>query len=497
MFAVCSADAFRAIREAFFLSEAEGGRVMQAQQGSQAGGGTLVIRGGRVIDPASGFDGIADLMIMNGRIAALGAVANRADGLRTPMPENLDATGCIVCPGFIDIHVHLRDPGQEQKETLATGTRAAARGGFVHVCCMPNTVPALDSAARIRDVRERAILDGIVRVSPIGAISLDRKGESPAPWAGMAAAGAVAFSDDGDSCMSEAIMRAALEATRVHGKPLAVHCEDKALIPDPQAGMNEGIVSHRMRAPGIPRAAEEAIIARDLRLAEETGGLLHLCHVSMAGGVQMLREAKARGVKATGEAMPHHMTLTDEWVAGGRAWAWEKPYHPGWPTLDPLAKVNPPLRTSEDAAAVLAGLKDGTLDCIATDHAPHTMAEKAQDLATAPSGFTGSETALPLLMEMERAGLLTVPEIVRHLTVNAARVFNLSGGALRPGAPADVTIFDPAASFMVSETTLVSKSPNTPLLGMKLTGAVRATLVGGRVVYDARRNPAFAGGEMQ
>lgn len=457
-----------------------------------ASGHTLVIRGGRVIDPASGFDGIADVIIQNGRIAALGAVANRADGLRTPLPDEIDATGCIVCPGLIDIHVHLRDPGQTQKETLATGTRAAARGGFTHICCMPNTVPALDNAERIRDVQERAILDGIVRVSPIGAISIDRKGERPAPWIEMATAGAVAFSDDGDSCMSDDIMRAALEATLVHGKPLAVHCEDKALIAD-GAGMNEGIVSRRMRVPGIPREAEEAIIARDLRLAEETGGLLHLCHVSTAGGVQLLREAKARGVRATGEAMPHHLTLTDEWVAGGRAWAWEKPYHPGWPTLDPLAKVNPPLRTSDDAAAVLAGLNDGTLDCIATDHAPHTMAEKAQDLATAPSGFTGSETALPLLMEMVKAGLLTVPEIVRHLTVNAARVFNLPGGALKPGATADVTIFDPNAPFVVSESTLVSKSPNTPLLGMRLSGAVRATLVAGRIVYDARREPSFIG----
>ncbi len=199
-------------------------------------------------------------------------------------------------------------------------------------------------------------------------------------------------------------------------------------------------------------------------------------------------------MRATGEAMPHHLALTDEWVAGGRAWAWEKPYHPGWPTLDPLAKVNPPLRTSEDAAAVLAGLKDGTLDCLGTDHAPHTMEEKAHDLATAPSGFSASETALPTLMAMIKAGLLTIPEIVRNFTVNPARVFNLPGGALRPGAAADVTVFDPEASFLVAEETLVSKSPNTPLLGMRLTGAVRATLVGGRVVYDARREPPFMEG---
>jgi len=451
---------------------------------------SLVIRGGRVIDPATGYDGPADVLITNGRIAAIGAVANRQDGTRTPSAETIDATGCIVCPGFIDIHVHLRDPGQEQKETLATGTRAAARGGFTHVCAMPNTSPALDTADRVRDVRERAILSGLVRVSVIGAISVGRRGEMPAPWAEMSAAGAVAFSDDGESCMNDAIMRAALRATLTHGKPLATHCEDLSLVPA-GAGMNAGEVSRRMQVPGIPHAAEEAIIARDLRLAEETGGLLHICHVSTAGGVALIREAKARGVHVTAEAMTHHLTLTDEWVAGGRAWAWEKAYHPGWPLLDPLAKVNPPLRTRADAAAVLAGLKDGTLDCIATDHAPHTLAEKSQDLAHAPSGFTGLELAVPLLMEMVRAELLSLPELVAHLTVNPARIFHLGGGSLRPGAVADVTILDPDAVFVVSQQTLVSKSPNTPLLGMTLTGAVRATVIGGRTVYDARRDPAF------
>jgi len=455
------------------------------------GGTPLIIRGGRVIDPASGYDGIADVLITDGRIAAIGAVSNRQDGLRTPSADVIDATGCIVCPGFIDIHVHLRDPGQEQKETLATGTRAAARGGFTHVCAMPNTAPALDTAERVRDVRERAILTGVSRVSVIGAISVGRRGQSPAPWAEMSAAGAVAFSDDGESCMDDAIMRAALEATLSHGKPLATHCEDLSLVPA-GAGMNAGRVSHRMRVPGIPREAEEAIIARDVQLAEETGGLLHICHVSTAGGVELIRGAKARGVRVTGEAMPHHLALTDEWVAGGRAWAWEKAYHPGWPLLDTLAKVNPPLRTQEDAAAVLAGLKDGTLDCIATDHAPHTLAEKAQDLAHAPSGFTALELAVPLLMELVRANLLSLPEIVAHLTVNPARVFKLPGGSLRPGAVADVTVLDPDAPFVVSEETLVSKSPNTPLLGMTLTGAVRATVIGGRVVYDARRTPTFA-----
>lgn len=454
------------------------------------GGASLVIRGGRVIDPATGLDGPADVVIQNGRIAAVGAVANRQDGTRTPAPATLDATGCIVCPGLIDIHVHLRDPGQEQKETLATGTRAAARGGFTHVCAMPNTAPALDTAERVRDVRERAVLDGLVRVSVIGAISAGRRGEAPAPWEAMAAAGAVAFSDDGDSCMDGGIMRDAFRATLAHGRPLATHCEDLALVPA-GAGMNAGAVSRRMRVPGIPREAEEAIIARDLRLAEETGGLLHICHVSTARGVELIREAKERGVSVTAEAMPHHLALTDEWVSGGRAWAWERAYHPGWPLLDPLAKVNPPLRTAEDAAAVLAGLKDGTLDCLATDHAPHTLAEKATDLAHAPSGFTASELALPVLMELVRAELLSLPELVAHLTVNPARVFNLQGGTLRPGAPADVTLIDPDATFPVSEQTLVSKSPNTPLLGMTLTGAARATVLGGRVIYDAARETPF------
>ncbi len=301
------------------------------------GGGPLVIRGGRVIDPATGYDGPADVLITNGRIAAVGAVANRQDGTRTPSADTIDATGCIVCPGFIDIHAHLRDPGQEQKETLATGTRAAARGGFTHVCAMPNTIPALDTAERVRDVRERAILSGVIRVSVIGAISAGRRGEMPAPWAEMSAAGAVAFSDDGESCMNAEIMRAALLATLTHGKPLATHCEDLSLVPA-GAAMNAGEVSRRMRTPGIPREAEEAIIARDLRLAEETGGLLHICHVSTAGGVELIREAKAHGVSVTAEVTPHHLALTDEWVAGGRAWAWEKAYHPGWPLLDPACQ---------------------------------------------------------------------------------------------------------------------------------------------------------------
>ncbi len=436
----------------------------------------VLIRGGRVVDPSQRIDRQADVLITGDRITEIGASVQAPEGVAI-----IDAGGLVVAPAFIDAHVHLRDPGFPKKETLETGARAALRGGYASICCMPNTNPALDNAERIADIVERA-RSLPVRVFPVGAISVGRRGETVADLEGMAAAGAVGFSDDGDSTRSGRVMRDALERAASLGRRVMVHCDEWTLA----AGgvMNEGAVSHDLGLPGTPAAAEEIIIARDIELARLTGGRLHIQHVSTARGRALVHQAKRDGLDVSAEVTPHHLLMTEEWVAGRRRFAGEREIVPG-PCPDPNARVNPPLRTERDAMTLLAGLVDGTFDIVATDHAPHAVGDKPDDLALAAPGMIGLELALPLMLRLVRSGRLSLPVLIEAMSTRPARIFGLPGGTLRPGNPADVVVFDPDARWVVDGRTIVSRSKNTPLTGMTMTGAVIWTIVGGEVRYHA------------
>jgi dihydroorotase len=421
----------------------------------------LLIRGGRVIDPASGADGPAEVLLADGKVAAVGkSLKPRADA------EVLDATGCVVAPGFVDVHVHLREPGREDVETIATGARAAVAGGFTSVCAMPNTDPVTDNQAAVGFIVSQARRAGTARVYPIGAVSLGQKGEQLAEFGELVGAGAVAVSDDGHPVATSHLMRTALEYALSFGIPVIDHCEDVSLSAG--GAMHEGLVSTRLGLKGIPRAAEDVIVARDLQLAELTGGHVHLAHVSTAGAVEMIRAAKARGVRVTAEATPHHLALTDAACEG----------------YDTHAKMNPPLREARDVAALRAALADGTIDCIATDHAPHHYDAKEQEFDNAPFGVIGLETALGVAVtELVDGGVLTLPALVRCLSTRPAQIAHLAGGTLAAGAPADVVVFDPAAAWTVEPMRFYSKSRNTPFAGRALRGQVRWTIVGGVVVH--------------
>lgn len=433
---------------------------------------TILLRGGRVVDPASGIDGPADVLVCGSVVAAVGAVD-------APVTARVvDAEGLIVAPGLIDVHVHLREPGFEAKETLETGTAAAAAGGFTTVFCMPNTRPALDSVETVRWLNDEIDRRALVRVRPIAAITTERSGESAVDFDALANVGVVGFSDDGDTTANSAIMRAALEASVRLGLPVMVHCEDKALA---HGAMHEGDVSRALGFPGIPAAAEEIVIARDIMLARLTGGWLHVCHVSTGRGADLVRQAKAEGVRVTAEVMPHHLTMTDEWVAGSRRLVNvdEPDGAPGRPG-DPDTKVNPPLRPEADAVALLAALKDGTFDLVSTDHAPHAAPEKhGTPFERAAFGLSGSEFALPTMLALVRTGHITLRDVVERLSAVPARLWGLDGGTLAPGSPADIVLFDPDERWIATPEALHTKSPNTPLLGMELRGRVRMTLVGG------------------
>lgn len=439
-----------------------------------AANGPLVIRGGRVLDPSQRIDRVADVVIEDGLVAAI----DPPDG-QLPLgdPMVVDARGLVVTPGFVDIHAHLRVPGFEYKEDLASGTRAAAAGGFTTVCAMPNTNPVIDSRSVVEYVLEQAAADAVVRVHVLAAMSMGQAGKQLVEMGDLSDAGAIGFTDDGIPVSSSKLMRHALEYAAQLGRPISNHAEDLALTAG--TAMHEGPTSMRLGLPGTPRQAEEIMLARDLLLAELTGGRYHCIHVTSGGSVDFIRRAKDRGVDVTAEVSPHHLTLTDDLVAGRT-----EPVSAALAPYDANTKVAPPLREQSDCDALLAALRDGTIDCIATDHAPHALHDKDVEFANAAVGFTGLETALPLVLTLVHDGRLELGDAVRFLTVEPARCYKLSGGTLQPGQPADVTLFDPDEEFVVEPSLLLSKGKNTPLAGMPMHGVVHQTFVDGVEVFS-------------
>ncbi|MBO8136557.1 MAG: dihydroorotase [Desulfotomaculum sp.] len=405
-----------------------------------------------------------DILVENGVITGIGP------GLEAAGARVIEADGKYVCPGLIDMHVHLREPGFEHKESIATGTRAAARGGFTAVACMPNTKPVADNAAVVRFILERAAAEGVVNVYPIAAITKGSKGEEITEMADLKEAGAVAVSDDGLPVQDAGVMRRAMQYAAMLQLPVIPHCENKSLAAD--GVMHEGFQSTVLGLPGIPAAAEEVMVARDIILAENTGCHVHIAHISTAGSVELVRQAKKKGVKVTCEVTPHHFTLTHEMVNG----------------YNTNTKVNPPLRTREDVEAVKEGLADGTIDVIATDHAPHTVEEKNVEYQYAPFGLVGLETAVGLVFtELVETGVLTVPQAIAKLTINPARVLAVPGGRLDVGERADITIIDPQAGEIINPDDFASKGRNTPFTGRRLKGLPVMTVVNGKIVMEDRR----------
>ncbi|HXV20853.1 MAG TPA: dihydroorotase [Desulfuromonadales bacterium] len=420
----------------------------------------ILLKGGRVVDPVHNIDDTLDLLIENGKIASI------SKSIETGGAETIDARGKLVVPGLIDIHVHLRDPGYEYKEDIVTGTRAAASGGFTSVACMPNTNPVNDNKAVTLYIRRKAAEEGCVNVFPVGSITKGLKGESLAEMGELKEAGCLAVSDDGRPVGNGELMRRALEYARPFGLTVISHAEDISLVGE--GVMNEGFVATELGLKGIPWVAEDAAVARDVMLAEFSGARLHVAHVSTRGAVEIVRAAKKRGVRVTCEATPHHFTLTDEAVRG----------------YNTNAKMNPPLRSAEDVAAVRAGLADGTIDAIATDHAPHHLDEKNVEFNIALNGIVGLETALPLSLRLVEDGVLPLKDAIARLTIGPARALGIPRGMLEVGAAADVTVIDPELKWTVSAEKLLSKSKNTPFDGWKLKGAATHTIVGGKIVYQ-------------
>ena len=424
----------------------------------------LLLRGGRVIDPANGRDEVADVLLERGTVRDVGLNLGAPDGA-----EVIDVAGMVVAPGLIDVHVHLREPGQEERETIATGAASAVAGGFTGICAMPNTDPVIDNQAAVGFVKATGEAAGLARVYPIGCISVGQRGERLAEFGEMVAAGAVAVSDDGHPVMSSQLMRNALEYALTFGIPVADHCEDAPLAKG--GAMHEGIVAARLGLKGIPSAAEEIHVARDCILSGLTGGHVHLCHMSTRGSVDLIRRAKEQGLKVTAEAAPHHFALTHERVGD----------------YDTNAKMNPPLREDEDREAIRAAIADGTIDCIATDHAPHHYDAKEREFDDAPNGIIGLETAMSIaLQHLVRPGLIDLPTLIERMSAAPARLWHLPGGSLGRDQVADVVVFDPDATWTVDPARIRSRSRNSPWLGEELPGVVRWTIVGGRVVFDSQ-----------
>jgi dihydroorotase len=420
----------------------------------------LVIRGGRVVDPAGGLDAVRDVLLRGGKVAELSSGRLEAPGAR-----ELDARGQWVLPGFIDLHAHLREPGGEGKETIASGCRSAVAGGYTAVVAMPNTQPVIDSGLLARHVAQRGREVGLCRVYPSGAITRGQEGRALTDMAELVESGCVCLTDDGRPVMDAGLMRRAIQWSKPLGVPLMLHEEELTLSAGGQ--MNEGPAAARLGLLPIPSSAEVVMVARDLVLAEENGGRLHFAHLSCASSVRLLREGKRRGLQVTAEATPHHFTLTDEALEG-------------W---DTHARMNPPLRSARDVEAVCEGLRDGTIDAIATDHAPHASGDKVCPFDCAANGIVGLETALPLTLALVHDGRLGLGRAVELLSTGPARAFGLPGGTLQPGAPADVTVVDPAREWTIEAARFFSKGRNSPFEGRRVKGQVRATIVGGRVVF--------------
>ena len=419
----------------------------------------ILIKNGHIIDPANKVDGKFDLLVADGKIAKLG----QPGSLPSNGAQVIDAAGRLIVPGLIDMHVHLREPGYEYKETIATGTAAAKAGGFTAVCCMPNTNPVNDSRSVTEFILSQAAKDGAARVFPIGAITKGSKGEELAEMGELHDAGCVGISDDGKPVMSAAVMRRAMEYSKIFDIAVISHCEDAGLAA--KGVMNEGFVSTELGLRGIPNAAEDVMTGRDILLAELTGARLHICHVSTAGSVRLIREAKQRGVKVTAETCPHYFTLTEDAVRG----------------YNTMSKMNPPLRSAEDVAAIKQGLKDGTLDVIVTDHAPHALDEKTGEFDAAPFGIVGLETSVGLALKLVQEGVLSMPQMIERMSMAPARIIKSGGGTLSVGAVADITIIDPDLDWTVEVSRFKSRSKNTPFDGWKLKGRAVQTIVGGRL----------------
>ena len=421
----------------------------------------LLLKGGHLVDPSQGLDAVGDLLLVDGKVKSVGGTIAGPDGA-----EIVDCTGQVVAPGLIDVHVHLREPGREDVETVASGAHAAAAGGFTAVCAMPNTKPVTDNQASVGFVKRQGEAAGFARVYPYGAISVGQQGESLAEFGEMVAAGAVAVSDDGKPVENSHLMRTALEYAQTFGIPVVEHCEVMALAHG--GSMHEGLISARLGLKGIPDEAEEIDVIRCILLAKLTGGHIHLCHLSTKGSVDLVRWGKEQGVNVTAEVCSHHISLTHEAVEG----------------YNTNAKMNPPLREAEDVAALTQGLKDGTIDLLVTDHAPHHYDEKEREFADAPNGIVGLETALGVNVTwLLDKGVLTLSQLVDKMSCLPAKVFHLPGGTLAKGSIADVSVFDPQKEWTVDPKRFKSKGRNTPYGGQKLHGAAFCTIVGGRIVY--------------
>lgn len=437
----------------------------------------LLVSGGRIIDPSQGIDKAADLLISKGKIAWIGD-----KGTSPPQTDlkTVVAAGLIVSPGFVDLHCHLREPGFEDKETISTGTKAAARGGFTTVCCMPNTNPPLDNQSSIDYVKKTAENAGVVQVLPIGCITKGRQGKELTEMNELAEMGVIGFSDDGNPVTSSRVMSLGMDYSKALGLPVIDHCEDKELS---DGGlMNDGWVSARLGLKGMPNASEEIVVSRDILLAQMTDAKLHIAHVSTAGAVELIRRAKDKGVAVTAEVTPHHLTLIDSRVMGIEPGKNERLAY------DTNAKVNPPLRTEEDIAALIQGLKDGTIDAIATDHAPHTLADKICEFGLAAFGISGLETAFGCLMSLVNDQRISLKTLISKLTIEPGKIIGIRYGelgTLKPGCRADITIFDPKKEWTVDSRKFASKGKNTPFNGYRFKGKVLMTIAAGQLVYKS------------